>query len=148
MPHATGPVLLQLAAFVVAVLPLLLGNLRSMLVGNRENVLLFSLGLAFTMIASELGWTHRSATGIMAWVLGGGFCLLLGALLGLYRGGIAKTLGALVPWFPPVQYLIVWTLGALLMTGLALAGRRRIGIVAPLAVSGMAVILRSLSLVP
>lgn len=146
MPHATGPLLIQLAAFMVAILPLLIGNLRSLKVGNTENLLLFSLGLAFTMMASEQGWSDRSATAIMVWVVGGTCCLLVAAVLGLIPGGIAKTLGALVPWFPPMQYLTVWLLGAGLMVGLALARRRSVGIVAPLVLSGIVVMLGSLPL--
>ena len=146
MPQAVMPLLCQLAAFVLAVLPLLYENLRSGRAANRHNVLLFSIGLGFAMLASELGWTGRSAATIMSWVLGAGLLLIAAAALRWVPGGIAKTLGALVPWFPFGAWLVVVTLGFALAAVAARIGRGRSLIVPPLALAAVGVILVRLAL--
>ena len=125
------PLLVKLIMFAIGVLPLLIDNLRTMQATNLNNFILAAAGLIMVGIEHSLGWSHESLWAIGGWVVLGAIGLVVLALFSKLSGGVAKTLMALLLWFPSLDFIIVFSAGLLLTVLIGFATRREAAIAPP-----------------
>jgi len=129
------PLVVKLLVFAIAVLPLLIDNLRTSRATNLNNLILGVAGLVMVGTEHVLGWSQQSLWAIGAWTIFGVIGLAgLGALSGA-PGGAIKTLMALLPWFPSLDFFIVVTAGFLLTALIGFTIRRDAPIAPPFVVA-------------
>lgn len=129
------PLLVKLLMFAVAVLPLLIDNLRTMHATNLNNFILAAAGLIMVGIEHSLGWSHQSLSAIGGWVVLGVIGLVVLAFVSQLPGGAAKTLMALLLWFPAPDFIIVLWVGSLLTALIGFTTRRDTAIVPPFVIA-------------
>jgi len=129
--------LVKLTLFGIAVSPLLIDNLRTLRASNRNNVILCLAGFAMLGIEWSLGWNTRPPWQVAVQFLSLGACLLVLPVICGIPGGVAKTLIALLPWFAPMDFLLVATIGFVLMTGVGVMSRRNAPSVLPLTIAAI-----------
>lgn len=127
--------ILTVGLFLIAVLPLLIDNLRTGKATNRNNLILALAGI-FSIIVNHLtGWNHQSIWAMATWIVLGGFGLAILSVVGLLPGGVAKTMMALLPWFTVTDYLLMILIGFIVAGVIALVMRRNVPMAWPLAIS-------------
>jgi hypothetical protein len=109
------PLVVKLLVFAIAVLPLLAHNLRTSEATNPHNLILGVAGLVMVGIEHALGWSDQSLWAIGAWVFFGVIGLTVFAIFSAAPGGAVKTQMALLPWFPSMDFFIVFAAGFLLI---------------------------------
>ena len=145
MPIGVTPLVVKLLVFAIAILPLLVDNVRTSRVTNRNNLILFVAGAAMIAVDHGMGWSDRSLWTICAWLILGGVGLIVLAATGVCPGGVAKTLMALLPWFTTERYFLVIAAGFILSALFGYATRRETPVVVPLAIACFAVWLFDIS---
>jgi hypothetical protein len=105
--------LIKPVAFFLAALPMLIENLRTGLVTNQNNAILFAVGLGVMVLGPTLGMGAFELPPLSPWMLVA-FVPFAMFARGWVRGGAAKLLIALLPWFSPGEYLLVAAAGFLL----------------------------------
>jgi hypothetical protein len=125
-----APLLVKLLVFGIAVQPLLSDNLRTSYATNLNNLALGAGGLLMIGIEHAFGWSDQPLLGIGAWIVFGMIGLFGFSVASGTPGGVVKTLMALLPWFPSLDFFIVLTAGFLLVALIGYATRRR-ALVAP-----------------
>jgi hypothetical protein len=111
------PLIVKLAGFLLAILPLMIDNLRTGRATNGNNLILLLGGLAMLVLDRATGWSDRSLLASGGWIVAGMAILLVLHQIADFPSGVAKTLMALLPWFSVDGYLLMATAG-LLATGL------------------------------
>jgi len=111
------PLIVKLAVFLLAILLLLIDNLRTGRATNGNNLILLLGGLAMLVLDRAMGWSDRSWLESGSWIIAGMAVLLVLHQVVDFPSGVAKTLMALLPWFSVDGYLLVVSAG-LLATGL------------------------------
>ncbi len=129
------PLLVKLLVFAIGVLPLLIDNLRTLQATNLNNLILAAAGLIMVGIEHALGWSDQSLWAIGAWVVLGAIGLFVFAAFSGLSGGVAKTLVALLLWFPSLDFFIVFSAGFLLTALIGYATRRDAAIAPPFVVA-------------
>ena len=109
------PLVVKLLVFAIAVLPLLTHNIRTSEATNPHNVILGVGGLVMVGLEHGLGWSDQSLWTIGAWVIFGVIGLTVFAMVSAAPGGVVKTLMALLPWFPSMDFITVFAAGFLLI---------------------------------
>ena len=140
MHLATLPLIVKTAGFVLAILPLLIDNLRTCRVTNGNNLILLLGGLAMLVLDRAMGWSDRSLMESGVWIIAGAAVLLVLVPLGGGPFGVAKTLIALLPWFSVDGYLVMVSAGLLVAALIGYAKRRDAQVVPPLAAVGVFVL--------
>ena len=107
----TFPLIVKLAAFLLAILPLLIDNLRTGRATNGNNLILLLGGLAMLVVDRALGWSDRTLLASGGWIIAGMAILFVFHRIADFPSGVAKTLMALLPWFTVDGYLLVVTAG-------------------------------------
>ena len=120
------PLVVKLLVFAIAVMPLLTHNLRTSEATNKHNLILGAAGLVMVGIEHALGWSNQSLWSIGAWVVFGVIGLTLFAMFSAAPGGAVKTLMALLPWFPSLDFFVVFAAGFLLIALIGYATRRHV----------------------
>ena len=93
----TLPLIVKLAGFLLAILPLMIDNLRTGRATNANNLILLIGGLAMLVLDRAMGWSDRSLLASGGWILAGMAVLLVVHRLIAVPSGVAKTLMALLP---------------------------------------------------
>ena len=107
----TLPLIVKLAGFLLAILPLLIDNLRTGRASNGNNLILLLGGLAMLVLDRYMGWSDRSLQTSGIWIIAGmAIVFVAHGIIGI-PSGVAKTLMALLPWFTVEGYLGVVTAG-------------------------------------
>ncbi|MBR0824909.1 hypothetical protein JQ596_05125 [Bradyrhizobium manausense] len=134
------PLIVKLAGFLLAILPLLIDNLRTRRATNGNNLILLLGGLAMLALDRGTGWSDRSLLASGVWIIAGAAVLLVvvPSIGGSY--GVAKTLIALLPWFTMESYFIVVSVGLFAAAAIGYATRRDAPVVAPLTLAGVFVL--------
>src|SRR5262249_42739388 len=114
MHLVTLPHIVKLAGFLLAVLPLLIDNLRTGRVTNGNNLIVLFGGLAMLVLDRAMGWSNQSLLASGGWIIAGMVILLVVIQMTGQPFGVAKTLMALLPWFTIESYLIVFSAGLLM----------------------------------
>ncbi len=118
-------------AFVVAALPMAIDNIRTGLISNLNNAILFLGGIGVLALGPTLGMETFSlpAPSLVPFAL---------FALRLIGGGAAKFLIALLPWFSPGEYIFV-TVAGFIFAGVAGVARSRknMQILLPILVAGL-----------
>ncbi|MBR0758539.1 hypothetical protein JQ604_40700 [Bradyrhizobium jicamae] len=140
MQLATLPLMVKLAAFLLASFPLLIDNLRTGNATNGNNLILLLGGLAMLVLDRVMGWSDQSLLTSACWIFAGAAILLVLVPLGGGPFGVAKTLIALLPWFTVEGYLLVVTAGFLIAGAIGYVARRDAPVVVPLMVAGVFVL--------
>ncbi len=109
------PLVVKLLVFAIAVLPLLTHNIRTSEATNPHNLILAAAGLVMVGLEHGLGWSDQSFWAIGAWVVFGVIGLTVFAVFSAAPGGAVKTMMALLPWFPSMDFLTVFAAGFLLV---------------------------------
>src|SRR5689334_5871023 len=123
MHLVTLPLIVKLAGFLLAILPLLIG------------------GLAMLVLDRAMGWSDQSLLASAGWIIAGMAILFVLHLRIIdFPGGVAKTLMALLPWFAIESYLTVVSAGLLLAGLVGYATRRDAQVVPPLVIAGIVVL--------
>lgn len=136
----TLPLIVKLAGFLLAILPLMIDNLRTGRATNANNLILLIGGLAMLVLDRAMGWSDRSLLASGGWILAGmAILLVVHRLIGV-PSGVAKTLMALLPWFTVESYLVVVTAGLLVTALIGFATRRDAPVVPSLMVAGVFVL--------
>jgi len=104
------PLAVKLFVFDIAVLPLLIDNLRTGEANNRDNLILVAGGIAMIGIEHALGWSDQSLWEIGAWVVFGVIGLFVLAFVAGMPGGVAKTMMALLFWFPSMAFVVMFAI--------------------------------------
>ena len=122
--------LLRPLAFAAAALPMVGDNLRTGNITNLNNGILLVGGLGVIALEPSLGMAPFQLPAPSPWML---VALVPFAMFVLrwIRGGAAKFLIALLPWFSPGEYLFVVGAGMLLAGLIAAALRRKDSQIAP-----------------
>jgi hypothetical protein len=137
MHVATLPLIVKLAGFLLAVLPLMIDNLRTGRATNGNNLILLLGGLAMLALDRAMGWSDRSLLASGGWIIAGmAVLLVIHPLIGV-PSGVAKTLMALLPWFTVANYLVVITAGLLITALIGFVTRRDAPVVPSLMVAGV-----------
>jgi hypothetical protein len=124
------PLLIKLAAFTVAMLPLLVENLRRGTASNRSNAILFVAGLAYAGYLLATGAVQPTLGLFGGWVIVIAIALALAAI-GVAPGGVAKTFAALAPWLDPWHFIGIATAGLILSGIVGLLRKKPAGIALP-----------------
>jgi Flp pilus assembly protein protease CpaA len=124
-------------AFVVAALPMAIDNIRTGLISNLNNAILFLGGIGVLALGPTLGMETFSLPAPSLWMLVALVPFALFALR-LIGGGAAKFLIALLPWFSPGEYIFV-TVAGFIFAGVAGVARSRknMQILLPILVAGL-----------
>ncbi len=125
--------------FVVAMLPLLIDNLRNGTATNRNNLILALAGIATLAVGHQLNWNQQSLWEAGAWIATGIIVLMLVSIMGFMPGGVSKMMMALLPWFTMTNYLLVIAIGSILVVADALVIKRDIPVALPLAIASTCV---------
>ena len=140
MHHDTLPLVVKLAGFLLAILPLLIDNLRTGRATNGNNFILLLGGVAMLELDRAMGWSDRSLLASGGWILAGmAILLVVHRLIGV-PSGVAKTLMALLPWFTVASYFAVVTAGLLITALIGFATRRDAPVVPSLMTAGVFVL--------
>ncbi|KRQ97830.1 hypothetical protein [Bradyrhizobium valentinum] len=131
------PLIVKLAGFLLAILPLMIDNLRTGRATNGNNLILLLGGLAMLVLDRAVGWSDRSLLASGGWIIAGGAVLLVVHRMIGVPSGVAKTLIALLPWFAMGSYLVVVTAGLLITALIGFVTRRDAPVVPPLMVAGV-----------
>jgi len=134
------PLIIKLAGFLLAILPLLIDNLRTCRATNGNNLILLLGGLAMLVLDRTMGWSDRSLLASGGWIIGGVAILFVAHQFVDFPSGVAKTLMALLPWFSVDGYLLVVTAGFFLTALIGYATRRAAPVVPALMVAGVVVL--------
>jgi len=141
MHLVTLPLIVKLAGFLLAILPLLIDNLRTGRATNGNNLILLLGGLAMLVLDRAMGWSDQSLLASAGWIIAGMAILFVLHLRIIdFPGGVAKTLMALLPWFTIESYLTVVSAGLLLAGLVGYATRRDAQVVPPLVIAGIVVL--------
>ncbi|WFU16999.1 hypothetical protein [Bradyrhizobium sp. CB3481] len=133
----TLPLIVKLAGFLLAILPLMIDNLRSGRATNGNNLILLLGGLAMLILDRAMGWSDRSLLASGGWIIAGmAILLVVHRMIGV-PSGVAKTLMALLPWFTVANYLVVITAGLLITALTGFVTRRDAPVVPSLMVAGV-----------
>jgi hypothetical protein len=133
----TLPLIVKLAGFLVAILPLLIDNLRTGRATNANNLILLLGGLAMLILDRAMGWSDRSLLASGGWIIAGmAILFVVPRIIGI-PSGVAKTLMALLPWFTLESYLVVVTAGLLVTALIGYVTRRDAPVVPSLTVAGV-----------
>jgi Flp pilus assembly protein protease CpaA len=116
--------------FAIAALPMVVDNLRTGRITNRNNAIIFLAGLGMLALWPVLSATDFHLPAPSLWMLVGVIPVAFFAL-GWIGGGGAKFLIALLPWFSAGEYLSVAAVGLILAGGVAKALRRENAQIAP-----------------
>jgi len=131
------PLIIKLAGFLLAILPLLIDNLRTGRATNANNLILLLGGLAMLVLDRAVGWSDRSLLASGGWIIAGmAIVLVVHRMIGV-ASGVAKTLMALLPWFTVEGYLVVVTAGLLITALIGYVTRRDAPVVPFLTVAGV-----------
>jgi len=122
--------LLAPLAFAAAALPMVVDNLRTGNITNMNNAILLFGGLGVMVLGPSLGMAEFHLPAASPWLLVALLPLAMFALRWI-RGGAAKFLIALLPWFAPGEYLAVVGVGFLLAGIAAKILRRKDTQIAP-----------------
>jgi hypothetical protein len=133
----TLPLIVKLAGFLLAILPLMIDNLRTGRATNGNNLILLLGGLAMLVFDRAMGWSDRSLLASGGWIIAGMAVLLVVPRMIGVPSGVAKTLMALLPWFTVESYLVVVTAGLLVTALIGYVTRRDAPVVPPLVVAGV-----------
>ena len=131
--------LIKPLVFAVAALPMVTDNLRTGHIANTNNAILLLAGLGVLALGPTLGMSEFHLPAPSLWML---VALVPFAMFALkwIRGGAAKFLIALLPWFSPGEYLSVVIIGFLLV---GIAGKvlrqKDVQIATPMVVLGLVV---------
>ena len=129
------PLLVKLLVFAIGVLPLLIDNLRTLRATNRNNFILGAAGLIMVGTEYTLGWSDQSLWAIGAWFVLGAIGLIVFTAFSELSGGVAKTLMALLLWFPSLDFFIVFSAGFLLTALIGYTIRRDAAIAPPFVIA-------------
>jgi hypothetical protein len=132
----TLPLIVKLAGFLLAILPLMIDNLRTGRATNGNNLILLLGGLAMLVLDRGMGWSDRSLLASGGWIIAGMAVLLVVPRMIGIPSGVAKTLMALLPWFTMANYLVVVAAGLLITALIGFVTRRDAPVVPPLMVAG------------
>jgi len=134
------PLIIKLAGFLLAILPLLIDNLRTGRATNANNLVLLLGGLAMLVLDRAMGWSDRSLLASVEWIIAGvAVVFVVHRMIGV-PGGVAKTLMALLPWFSLEGYLVVVAAGMLITLLMSYVTRRDAPSVPFLTVAGVLVL--------
>ena len=134
------PLIVKLAGFLLAILPLMIDNLRTGRATNGNNLILLLGGLAMLVLDRAVGWSDRSLLASGGWIIAGMAVLfVVHGLIGV-PSGVAKTLIALLPWFTVGSYLAVVAAGLLVTALIGFVTRRDAPVVPSLMVAGVFVL--------
>ena len=136
----TLPLTLKLAAFLLAILPLLIDNIHTGNATNRNNLILLLGGLAMLVLDRVMGWSDRSLLATGGWIIAGTAILFVVHRMVGIPSGVAKTLMALLPWFTTANYLVVITAGFLVTALIGFVTRRDAPVVPPLMIAGLVIL--------
>ena len=121
------PLLAKPIAFALAILPLLLLNIRTGNVKNSYILLVFVAGLVIAAVSRGSDWSLSSVLLIQfLWFVAASAVLFVLSCTGIIPGGVAKTSIALLPWFSILSYLFVVTAGLFAFAFFAYLHRRNI----------------------
>ncbi|WOH66433.1 hypothetical protein [Bradyrhizobium sp. BWA-3-5] len=133
----TLPLTVKLAGFVLAILPLMIDNLRTGRATNGNNLILLLGGLATLVLDRAMGWSDRSLMKSGGWIIAGmAILFVVHRMIGV-PSGVAKTLMALLPWFTVESYLVVVTAGLLVTALIGYVTRRDAPVVPSLMAAGI-----------
>jgi hypothetical protein len=114
-------------AFALAILPLLVLNLRTGQVKNSYILLVFASGLVIAAVSRGSDWSLSPVPLIsVPWFVAASAVLIVLFCTSIIPGGVAKTLIALLPWFSILGYLFVVTAGSFAFAFFAYLHRRNI----------------------
>ena len=140
MHLVTLPLIVKLAGFLLAILPLMIDNLRTGRATNGNNLILLLGGLAMLVLDRAVGWSDRSLLASGGWIVAGMAVLfVVHGMIGV-PSGVAKTLIALLPWFTVGSYLVVVAAGLLVTALIGFVTRRDAPVVPSLMVAGVFVL--------
>ena len=136
MHLVTLPLIVKLAGFLLAILPLMIDNLRTGRATNANNFILMLGGIAMLVLYRTMGWSDRSLLASGGWIIAGmAVLLVVHRMIGI-PSGVAKTLMALLPWFTVESYLVVVTAGLLITALIGYVTRREAPVVPSLVAVG------------
>jgi Flp pilus assembly protein protease CpaA len=138
--NIAASLLIKPLAFAAASLPLVIDNLRTGNITNMNNAILLVAGLGVMALGPTLGLAGFQLPALSPWMLVALVPFVMFALKWV-RGGAAKFLIALLPWFSPGEYLAVVVSGFVLagVTGAALR-RKDVQIATPMVLLGLIVL--------
>ena len=136
----TLPLVVKLAGFVLAILPLMIDNLRTGRATNGNNFILLLGGVAMLELDRAMGWSDRSLLSSGGWIIAGMAVLFVVPRMVGIPSGVAKTLMALLPWFTVESYLVVVTAGLIVTALIGFVTRRDAPVVPPLVVAGVVIL--------
>lgn len=119
-----APLFVKPLAFLAASLPIVIENLRTGHIPNISNAALLAGGLGVMALGPTLGMAGFDLPSPSPWMLAALAPLGMYALK-MIRGGAAKLLIALLPWFPPSEYLFVVAIGFFFAGAAGLALKRK-----------------------
>jgi uncharacterized membrane protein len=138
-PEIAANLLIKPLAFSIAALPMVVDNLRSGRITNTNNAILLLGGLGVMALGPTLGMSEFDLPAPSLWLLVAVVPFVMFALKWI-RGGAAKFLIALLPWFSPGEYLFVVFTGFL---AVGVAGKvlrhKDVQIATPMVVLGLVV---------
>jgi prepilin peptidase CpaA len=117
-------------AFSIAALPMVVDNLRTGRITNWNNVIIFLVGLGVLALGPTLSLSDFHLPAPSLWTLVALVPFVMFALKWI-GGGAAKFLMALLPWFPPGEYLCVTIAGFVLASLVSLVRRQKEMQIAP-----------------
>lgn len=126
-----SPLLIKLAAFTVAMLPLLIENWRNATASNRSNAVLLLGGLAFAGYQLATGQLQASLWLFGGWLLVVAIALGLAALKAI-PGGVAKTFAALAPWLSLGQFVAAVAVSMIIAAAFGVMRRKQVAVALPL----------------
>jgi hypothetical protein len=140
MHLVTLPLIVKLAGFLLAILPLMIDNLRTGRATNGNNLILLLGGLAMLVLDRAVGWSDRSLLASGGWIIAGmAILFVVHRMIGV-PSGVAKTLMALLPWFTVEGYLVVVTAGLLITALIGFVTRRDAPAIPSLVVAGVVIL--------
>jgi Flp pilus assembly protein protease CpaA len=113
--ETAAQLLIKPLVYILATAPLVIDNLRRGKITNWNNAVLFVAGLGVLVLGQTLGMSAFQLPPLSPWMLVVFVPFIMFALKWV-RGGAAKFLIALLPWFSRGQYIFVT------VTGFFLAG--------------------------
>jgi hypothetical protein len=134
------PLIVKLAGFLLAILPLLIDNLRTCRATNGNNLILLAGGLAMLVLDRAMGWSDRSLLASGGWIIAGMAVLFVLHQITDFPSGVAKTLMALLPWFTVDSYLLVVMAGFFATAAIGYVMRREAPVVPALTVAGVVIL--------
>jgi hypothetical protein len=136
----TLPLIVKIAGFVLAILPLMIDNLRTGQAANRNNLILLLSGISMLVLDRAMGWSDQPLLASGGWIIAGmAILFVVHRIIGI-PPGVAKTLMALLPWFTVERYLVVVTAGLLVTALVGFITRRDAPAVPSLMVAGVVIL--------